>query len=241
MPSIYLSPSAQEGNFYVTGPSEEEMMNRLADFVESDLIRAGISDRRNDPAMTVNQIIRDSNADAPDLHLALHSNAAPEGRYGQKRGIVAYYYPGSSEGQRAAETLAENLRRIYPDPFLVRTEATRRLGELRYTRAPAAFLEIGFHDNRADAEWIADNLELIAETITEGVLQYFEDDVERTAVVRTAGGRLNLRAEPSADSEILATIPNSAVLTVTTLQNGWYRTQYLGQAGWVSGEYLQLR
>jgi len=241
MPSIYLSPSAQEGNFYVTGPSEEEMMNRLADYVEADLISDGISERRNDTAMTVNEIIRDSNADPPDLHLALHSNAAPEGRYGQARGIVVYYYPGSADGKRAADILAENLRRIYPDPFLVRTESTRRLGELRYTKAPAAFLEIGYHDNADDAEWVADNLELIAETIAEGVLQYFADDIERTAIVRTAGGRLNLREEPSPDAAVLASIPNSAVLTVTTLRNGWYRTQYLGKAGWVSGEYLQLR
>jgi len=87
----------------------------------------------------------------------------------------------------------------------------------------------------------SDNLELIAETIAEGVLQYFADDIERTAIVRTAGGRLNLREEPSPDAAVLASIPNSAVLTVTTLRNGWYRTQYLGKAGWVSGEYLQLR
>ena len=31
MPIIYLSPSTQENNLYVTGGSEEEWMNRLAD------------------------------------------------------------------------------------------------------------------------------------------------------------------------------------------------------------------
>ena len=32
--------------------------------------------------------IRASNAGNYDLHLALHSNAAPEGQYGQIRGIL---------------------------------------------------------------------------------------------------------------------------------------------------------
>ena len=31
MPIIYLSPSTQENNMYVTGGSEEQWMNRLAD------------------------------------------------------------------------------------------------------------------------------------------------------------------------------------------------------------------
>ena len=31
MPMIYLSPSTQEGNYYVTGGTEEQYMNLLAD------------------------------------------------------------------------------------------------------------------------------------------------------------------------------------------------------------------
>ena len=240
MPSIYLSPSAQEGTYYVTGQTEEQMMNRLADAVEADLVRAGVTYRRNSPEMSVNQIIRDSNQHPTDLHVALHSNAAPEGQYGRYRGIIAYYYPGSVEGKRAAEIMAENFRRIYPDPNLVRIKETRSLGELRYTKEPAVFLEIGYHDNTQDARWVAENIETIAETVTDGILQYLDDTEGRTAIVRTAGGTLNLRSLPSMEGKIIGSIPNGAVITATSRAGDWYRTQYLGEAGWVNVHYLQF-
>ena len=48
MPSIFLSPSTQEGNLYVTGNSEEYWMNRLADAMEPYLRSNGIRFRRNE-------------------------------------------------------------------------------------------------------------------------------------------------------------------------------------------------
>ena len=108
MPIIYLSPSTQENNFYVSGGTEEEWMNRLADAMEPYLTASGIRYSRNTPDMTAASSIRASNAGNYDLHLALHSNAAPEGLYGQIRGIIVFYYPGSTEGRRAAEIVAED-------------------------------------------------------------------------------------------------------------------------------------
>ena len=59
--------------------------------------------------------IRDrSNAGDYGLHLAIHSNAAPESLAGQIQGPDVYYYRGSTRGRRAAEIYAENLARIYP-------------------------------------------------------------------------------------------------------------------------------
>lgn len=79
MPIIYLSPSTQENNLYVNGGTEEEWMNRLADAMEPYLTASGIRYSRNTPDMTAASSIRASNAGNYDLHLALHSNAAPEG------------------------------------------------------------------------------------------------------------------------------------------------------------------
>lgn len=98
MPSIYLSPSTQEGNLYVTGGTEEYFMNLLADEMEPYLISNGIYFRRNTPDMTAASSIRESNQGNYDLHLALHSNGAPEGQYGQYRGTDVYYYPTSAKG-----------------------------------------------------------------------------------------------------------------------------------------------
>ncbi|MBK8033055.1 MAG: SH3 domain-containing protein [Chloroflexi bacterium] len=50
---------------------------------------------------------------------------------------------------------------------------------------------------------------------------------------------LNLRAEPSADAALLTTIPFSTTLTAYEVNtDGWWRVDYAGQTGWVSGEYV---
>ena len=93
--------------------------------------------------MTAADSIAASNAGNFDLHLALHSNAAPEGQYGTSRGSIAFYYPGSIQGKWAADIIANNLRSIYPLPDKVRAVSlhmAQRLG-------PAVLLELAFHDN----------------------------------------------------------------------------------------------
>ena len=51
MPIIYLSPSTQEGNLYVTGTgTEEQWMNRLADAMVPYLNASGIRYTRNNRA-----------------------------------------------------------------------------------------------------------------------------------------------------------------------------------------------
>ena len=118
MPVIYLSPSTQDWNAYVTGSgSEEYQMNLIADALEPYLLANGIRWTRNKPEMTAGSSIRQANSGYYDLYLALHSNAAPEGRYGEERGILVFYYPTSTQGKRAAELIAQELRDIYPLPF----------------------------------------------------------------------------------------------------------------------------
>lgn len=48
---------------------------------------SGIRYVRNTPDMTAASSIAASNAGNFDLHLALHSNAAPEGQYGTRTGL----------------------------------------------------------------------------------------------------------------------------------------------------------
>ena len=155
MPTIYLSPSTQEWNSYVTGSgSEEYNMNLLADALVPYLLSNGIQYKRNKPEMTAGSSIREANRGTYDLYLALHSNGAPEGRYGEERGIIAFYYPTSRQGQRAAELIAQELRKVYPLPNKVTTRSTTTLGEVSQSKAPAVLVEIGYHDNWSDAQWI---------------------------------------------------------------------------------------
>ena len=245
MPNIYLSPSTQENNFYVTGGTEEEWMNRLADALEPYLTASGIRFSRNTPQMTAASSIRASNAGTYDLHLALHSNAAPEGLYGQRRGIIVFYYPGSSQGQRAAHLMADNFKEIYPLPNNVRAEPSTTIGEVRQPRAPSVFLERGYHDNEDDATWIKNNLEssarVIALTLTEFFgLPFLTPRAYKSAVVDVDWGNLNIRDKPSTDSYVVTRAPDGAPLTVINQYRDWYVVRYRGIVGWANSDFVTL-
>ena len=112
MPFLFLSPSTQEFNPYVTTGTEEYWMNQLANRMEPYLLASGIGFTRNNPAGTAATAVQQSNAGAYDFHLALHSNAAPPMDAGTYRGIDLYYYPGSAEGLRMASLLKDNLEEM---------------------------------------------------------------------------------------------------------------------------------
>ena len=239
MPSIFLSPSTQEGNLYVTGNSEEYWMNRLT--------ASGIQFTRNSPTGSASQSIRQSNAGNYDLHLALHSNGAPESIYGQVQGSDIYYYPSSVEGKRAANLIADALKTIYPDPNLVRALGTTAIGEVRQTKAPSVFIELAYHDNPEDANWITSNLDLIARTIVLALTEYFGipfrepgANFPRKGIVRLTSGTLNLRESPSLDGKVIASIPNGATINVLGDNGEWYAVEYQGSDGYVSKVYVDL-
>ena len=170
MPRIYLSPSTQDWNPYVDGSgSEEYWMNLLADTLEPYLYANTISFARNTPEMTAASSIAQANSlGGFDFYLALHSNASGEGQAGKNRGIIVFYYPTSSDGKRAAELFAAQLRMVYPLPAKVTTQATTTLGEVRRPRYPANLIELGYHDNYDDARWIENNLDAAAQAIIPG-------------------------------------------------------------------------
>lgn len=165
MPTIYLSPSTQEYNLYVTGNSEEYYANLIADAMVPYLRASGIDFIRNDPGGTFSDSIASSNAANVDFHIAIHSNAAPPNLAGMLRGPDVYYYRDSNRGRSAAEIVANNLKLIYPLPELVTAVPTTTLAELRRTKAPAVLVEVAYHDNYDDATWIINNIEAIGENL----------------------------------------------------------------------------
>lgn len=245
MPIIYLSPSTQERNLYVNGGTEEEWMNRLADAMVPYLTASGIRYTRNTPQMTAASSIRQSNQGSYDLHLALHSNAAPEGLYGQKRGIIVFYYPGSQQGKRAATMIVDGLKEIYPLPNDVRAEPSTTIGEVTKPIAPSVFIELGYHDNRDDAAWIKDNIETAARNIVLSLTEYFGTPFlspvpYREGVVDVNWGNLNLRDKPSVSSYVVTQAPNGARLTVINQYHDWYVVRYEGVVGWAYGDFITL-
>lgn len=246
MPNIYLSPSLQPYNEYVNGGSEQYHMNILADYMEPYLRANGIRFTRNTVGMSLGQAIRESNEGNYDLHLALHSNAAPASLAGQLRGMDAYYYPYSTAGQKAAEIIVDNYKNIYPLPDRVRTMPTTTLAEITKTNAPAVLVETAYHDNPEDAEWLVNNMQQIAANLTESLTELFgipfisNPQPERTGTVTTQGGNLNIRSKPNLGAAVLAQTPNGSVLTVLGEWQGWYVVNYDGVIGYASSQYIRV-
>ncbi len=245
MPIIYLSPSTQEFNLYVNGGTEEQYMNLIADYMEPYLIASGIEFVRNTPDMTASSSIAASNSGNYDLHLALHSNAAPENLAGRIQGTDVYYYPGSERSQRAADIIAENFKRIYPNPALVKAVPTTTIGEVRRTRAPAVLIEIAYHDNIDDANWIKNNLADIARNLVYSLTQYFgipfvAPEPLLYGTVVTSSGALNIREKPDLSSAVIAQAPNGAGIAILGQADDWYVVNFNGVVGYAYSQYIAL-
>lgn len=241
MPIIYLSPSTQEFNPYVGGGNEEQYMNLIADAMEPYLASSGIRFVRNTPEMTAATSIAASNSGNYNLHLALHSNASSSGN---ARGIEAYYYPTSADGRRFAEIAARNLQLIYPVPNGTRIVPTTTLGEVSRTNAPGVLLEIGYHDNPQDAQWIRSNVNNIAENLVLSLTEYFGIPFNYpqpiyVASVVTRGSNLNVRYNPSITSGVVGSIPNGQEVTVYATLPNWSLVGYNGVVGYVNSAFLQ--
>ena len=198
--------------------------------------------------MTPKEMFRvqnDSNAGNYDVHLALHSNAAPESLAGKLRGIDIYFAPNSSQSEKLANIIANNLKSIYPLPDKVRAVPTYSLGEVLKTKAVAVLCEIGYHDNYADEAWLKNNLEIIAANIVRSLCDYFgipfiKPSAVRWGTVVTDGSGLNIRAYPSLSGRIITSVPNGETVMINGETNGWYVVGYNQTVGYASSEFIIL-
>lgn len=171
---VYLSPSLQEWNVGVGDyGTEEERMNQIADIVERELKAMGYDVRRNNPENTLAQTVRESNQIGPAVHVAIHSNAS--GPNTQGRGPEIYANRPDTSGDRLAQAIYDEIEKIYPNPEAGRGVLyTTTLYEVVRTLAPAALLEVAFHDSEEDARWIINNIENIGRAIAIGINNYFQ-------------------------------------------------------------------
>lgn len=176
---FYLSGSTQENNIGAGEYGNEEMrMQFLADCVAGYIIegRGDIEVLRNNGNMSLQATINDSNNKKADYHLALHTNAYNK----QARGTEAYYFykdpQFGGQGKKLAEYVYNNVapltsasdRGVHPDNILY----SNGLAELRETSAPAALIEIVFHDNIDDAKDYLGKIHIIAKEIAKSIYSF---------------------------------------------------------------------
>lgn len=175
MKSIYLSPSTQERNIGVGSyGSEEKRCNEIADIVQSELKRHKIKIYRNNPAMSLSQIVNDSNNKDPDFHFAIHTNAFNK----KSRGCEVFCHKKGGNGEKFANIIYKRISAITPTGDRGVKEGYnfyngKPMYETCYTHASAVLIEIDFHDNLESAAWLTQNKELIGTELAKGILEYF--------------------------------------------------------------------
>lgn len=169
---VYLSPSTQDDNVGKGNYGTEEIrMNQVANVVAWHLNRHGVVVYRNNPSMSLRQVVEDSNNKNPDIHFAIHSNA------GGGRGCEVFCYKAGQVGEQLAWDIYNELAPITPTGDRGVKQGFNFYGqgvhmyEVAYTSAPAALVEIDFHDNIDGANFIINNLENIGIALTKGLLK----------------------------------------------------------------------
>ena len=107
-------------------------------------------------------------------------------------------------------------------------------------------IELAYHDNPEDAQWIRDNIGTIAQNLAVSVSDFLgikenQPTPAKTGVVTTQNSNLNLRAEPSVNARIVGRIPNGSTISILGNVDNWYLTKYNGISGYVSAEYVQVK
>ncbi|MEI6133024.1 MAG: N-acetylmuramoyl-L-alanine amidase [Bacillota bacterium] len=175
---IYISPSTQEHNVGAGSyGTEEKRMNEIADVVEITLKKHGQLTFRNKPSFTLTEVVHDSNAKNPKVHIAIHSNA---GGGGKARGCEVYCHKFGTAGERLAKSIYSNLSAITPSADRGVKEGQNYFGkgkplyETAKTTAVAVLIEVAFHDSPEDAKWIVGNIKPIGLAIAKGILSYLK-------------------------------------------------------------------
>lgn len=165
---IYLSPSSQPDNAYAVGnTNEQEQCRKIAAALKEELDRcgfwcyAGLSG-------TMYTRAAESDKFGVDLHMPIHTNAFD----GKVAGLRIMVNKMGGVAEAISKCVMNRLAPITPGES-DGISAQPQLYEIKATDAPCVYIEVGFHDNPEEAQWIIDHTREIAVAICQGLCDYY--------------------------------------------------------------------
>ena len=165
---IYLSPSSQPENIYTVGnTNEQEQCRKIAAHLRDSLIRCGFEVKAGLEG-TMYTRVRESNNWGADAHIPIHTNAWD----GKAAGFRGFYHKANGAGSELVKTIMDFVAPLTPgtsdgiSPY-------PELYEIKSSTAPCAYLELGFHDNPQEAQYIIDHTADLAEAICRGLCNHY--------------------------------------------------------------------
>ena len=165
---IYISPSSQPANTYAVGDTnEQEQCRRIGAALEAALWRCGF-DAKAGLSGSMYTRVPESNDFGADLHLPIHTNAFD----GKVAGLRIMVYKKGGEAEAIAKAIMAALAPITPGAS-DGISAQPQLYEIGSSKALCVYIEVGFHDNPEEAQWIIDHTQDIAEAICKGLCSHY--------------------------------------------------------------------
>ena len=168
---IYISPSSQTANMYAVGKtSEAAQCRKIALHLVDALIRCGFEAKTNvTEGKSMYDRVSESNAWKADAHIPIHTNACD----GKVAGFRGFYYSAGGEGYKLVDAIMDAVAPITPGTS-DGISSYQSLYEVKASNAPCAYLELGFHDNKAEAQYIIDHTAELAEAICKGICNHYK-------------------------------------------------------------------
>lgn len=172
MSKIYLSPSNQTGNKFITGnTSEGAVWNDIAKRLAEKLKDYECEVLLCKSSQTLAARAAEAAAWGADVYIAMHSNAAGTANKGA-RGVEVYYDPAKGEKtKKLAQTLLDQLGTLFTKRGL---RTSSKLIDCYKPSMPSVIGECGFHDNTQDAKLILNNRDKIAELYLAALVSYLK-------------------------------------------------------------------
>ena len=165
---IYISPSSQPANTYAVGnTNEQEQCRRIAVALEKELDRCGFN-AKTGISDSMYTRVPESNAFGADLHLPIHTNAFD----GKVAGLRIMVYKKGGEAEQIAKAIMDHLAPITPGAS-DGISLYPGLYEIANSNAICVYVEVGFHDNPQEAQWIIDHTQDIAVAIAQGLCSHY--------------------------------------------------------------------
>ena len=211
---IYLSPANHHKPYVITGYTEKPQMEQVARAVfdmlqgyECDVMLPTVFNK--DGQYTGRP--KEAKAWGAEIYIAIHSNAAGQmGAYAT--GAVGFYHKNNPKSKVLAQAIQSNIDSICPIPSNRYDNIIdgmtmfngSGLGEIREPQAlgiTPCLIEVNFHSYYPTARWIIDNTALIAQAITDGIVNTYNLQSKEELILIE-----QLRAEIQSLKDRMATI-----------------------------------
>ena len=228
------------------GYRESDLNLQVAKKVESKLKSKGIDvkmSRNSDIFYSLSERAEMANDYGADAFVSIHQNSA-EAK--SANGIETYYNRKKKEDRPLSNDIQKQV--ISQTGANNRGVKNAEFTVLVKSKMISALVECGFITNELEVKKLSDSSyqDKLATGIANGIEEYLKSNVIIEESQITATGKvvnadsLNVRKGPSISFDIIGKLSGGDKVKVIGESNGWYKIEYNGTYGYVSGSYIEL-